>query len=305
MTGNLARGAVYGLSAAAIWGGMYVVSDVVLRTVPPFTLLTLRLVLGLAVLLLFLRRLPHLERPRGREALKVLAVGFLGFGISVGAQFVGTDKSTAVNGSLITSAAPAFILIFAALILHEQLTLRRILAVALATVGVIVIIDISQADFGSDTFAGDVALAIAAITWGLYSVLVRLVCQRWDTLVVTVYAFVGGLALVVPAALLELTQRPIGNIDSGTVLGILYLGVVSTAGAMWLWNRAFALVSASIASLFFFAQPLVGAFLGVVLLGQALTPNIILGGVLIALGVLLSVVNPQHLLTRRAAAVSE
>ena len=302
MTGNLARGAVYGLSAAAIWGGMYVVSDVVLRTVPPFTLLTLRLVLGLAVLLLFLRRMTHLELPRGREALKVLAVGFIGFGISVGAQFVGTDKSTAVNGSLITSASPAFILLFAALILREQLTLRRILAVALATVGVVVIIDISQADFGSDTFAGDIALAIAAITWGLYSVLVRLVCQRWDTLVVTVYAFVGGLALVVPAALVELPQRPIGDIDGGTVLGILYLGIVSTAGAMWLWNRAFALVSASVASLFFFAQPLVGAFLGVVLLGQALTPNLILGGILIALGVLLSVVNPQRLAARRAVA---
>ncbi len=302
MTGNLARGAVYGLSAAAIWGGMYVVSDVVLKTIPPFTLLTIRLVLGLAVLLLFLRRMPHVALPRGREALKVLAVGFLGFGISVGAQFVGTDKSTAVNGSLITSASPAFILLFAALVLREKLTLQRVLAVALATVGVFVIIDLAQADFGSDTFAGDVALAVAAITWGLYSVLVRLVCQRWDTLVVTIYAFVGGLALVVPAALVELPQRPIGPIDGSTIAGVLFLGIVSTAGAMWLWNRAFALVNASVASLFFFAQPLVGAFLGVVLLGQALTPNLIVGGFLIALGVLTSIVNPQSLLARRGVA---
>jgi drug/metabolite transporter (DMT)-like permease len=302
MTGNLARGAVYGLAAAAIWGGMYVVSDVVLKTIPPFTLLTLRLVLGLAVLLVILRQMHGLALPQGREALKLLGVGVLGFGISVGAQFVGTDKSTAVNGSLITSASPAFILIFAALILREQLTARRILAVALATAGVIIIIDLSQADFGSETFAGDIALAIAAITWGLYSVLVRMVCQRWDTLVVTVYAFAGGLALVLPAAVIELTQRPIGAIDAGTIAGVLYLGVISTAGAMWLWNRAFTLVSASIASLFFFAQPLVGAFLGVVLLGQSLTPNLIAGGLLIGLGVLLSIASPQRLLARRAAA---
>lgn len=291
MANQQMRGAVYGLSAAAIWGGMYVVSDVVLATIPPFSLLTLRLVIGLGVLMMILRRMPGLELPRGREALRVLAVGMIGFGVSVGAQFVGTDKSTAVNGSLITSASPAFILIFAALILRERLTLQRILSVVLASIGVIVIIDIRQADFGSETFAGDVALAVAALTWGLYSVLVRLVCQRWDTLVVTVYAFVGGLLLVVPAAAIELTQRPIGTIDAATILGVLYLGIVSTAGAMWLWNRAFTLVNASVASLFFFAQPLVGTLLGVLLLNQPLTPNLWIGGLLIGAGVLLSIVN--------------
>jgi drug/metabolite transporter (DMT)-like permease len=292
MTDNLLRGAIYGLSAAAIWGSMYVVSDVILETIPPFTLLSLRLVIGLAVLLLFLRGMPAAAFPRGRTALRVMGVGVLGFGVSVGAQFVGTDKSTAVNGSLITSASPAFILLFAALLLREKLTPRRIASVALASLGVIVIIDLSRADFGSETFAGDISLAVAAVTWGLYSVLVRLVCQRWDTLVVTVYAFAGGLALVVPAAAVELGSRPIGQTDANTILGVLYLGVVSTAGAMWLWNRAFTLVSASVASLFFFAQPLVGAFLGVVLLGQALTSNIMLGGLLIAAGVLLSMLTP-------------
>lgn len=299
------RGALYGLTAAAIWGGMYVVSDVVLNTIPPFSLLTLRLVIGLGVLLLILRRMPGLERPRGRDMARVLGVGLVGFGVSVGLQFVGTDKSTAVNGSLITSASPAFILLFAALILRERLTLRRIVSVLLASIGVIVIIDLNQADFGSDTFAGDIALVGAAVSWGLYSVLVRVVCQRWDTLVVTVYAFAGGLLLVVPAALVELGQRPIGDIDINTFLGVLYLGVVSTAVAMWLWNRAFALVSASVASLFFFAQPLVGALLGVLLLGQTLTPNIILGGLLIALGVVLSIVSPARLRTRRALTVAE
>src|SRR5690606_4704920 len=289
------RGALYGLSAAAIWGGMYVVSDVVLETIPPFTLLALRLILGLIVLALILGRMRDVRLPQGGERLKILGIGLLGFGISVGAQFVGTEKSTAVNGSLITSASPAFILIFAALILRERLTPRRIMAVGLATIGVALIVDPAQADFGSETFAGDVALAIAALTWGLYSVLVRQVSARLDTLVVTIFAFIGGLCLVVPAAFVELSQRPIGAVDAGTILGILYLGIASTAGAMWLWNRAFALVDASTASLFFFAQPVVGAFLGVVLLGQALTPNIIAGGLLIVLGVLLSVYTPACL----------
>lgn len=296
---NTARGAVYGLAAAAIWGGMYVVSDVVLTIIPPFTLLSMRLVMAVLILALIRVRLSHTSVPTRNQTLQLIGVGIVGFGISVGAQFVGTDKSTAVNGALVTSASPAFILIFAALILRERLTRQRIAAVLLASVGVIIIIDPAKADFSSSTFAGDVALALAAVTWGLYSVLVRRVSTILDTTTVSVYALSGGLLLTLPAALLELRDRPIGTVDGGTLLGILYLGVVSTAGAMWLWNRAFALVDASAASLFFFAQPLVGAVLGVLVLDQALTPNLIIGGLLIALGVLLTLIAPEYLLRRR------
>jgi drug/metabolite transporter (DMT)-like permease len=301
MTDSL-RGAIYGLTAAAIWGGMYVVSDVVLPVIPPFTLLTIRLILGALVLGVVLWRQmrlsgatdkPGIRRPTRPEIVRLLAVGFLGFGISVGAQFVGTDKSNAVNGALVTSASPAFILIFAAVILREKLTITRILAVGLATIGVLVIIDLSKADFSSDTFVGNVALALAALTWGLFSVLLKQVSRQLDALLVTFFGFLGGLILTIPAAALELPARPVGQITFGIVLGVLYLGVVSTAGAMWMWNRAFVLVDASVASLFFFAQPLVGAVLGVLLLGQQMTADLWIGGALIAAGVLLSLYQPQ------------
>jgi drug/metabolite transporter (DMT)-like permease len=285
------RGALYGLTAAAIWGGMYVVSDIVLQTIPPFTLLTIRLLLGILVLapmVMMQHRDNRVRLPTRQETMSLLGVGFIGFGISVGAQFVGTDKSTAINGSLVTSSSPAFILLFAALILREKLTLQRIGAVLLATVGVFVIVDLSKANFSSETFQGDIALTVAAVTWGLYSVLVRLVSQKLDTLVVTLFAFCSGLMLTLPAALLELANRPVSEITFGTILGILYLGIVSTAGAMWLWNRAFALVDASIASLFFFAQPLVGAFLSVLVLSQQITPHLWIGSILIGAGVVLS-----------------
>ncbi|MBA3870572.1 MAG: DMT family transporter [Anaerolineae bacterium] len=297
---NLVRGIVYGLLAAAIWGGMYVVSDVVLKTVPPFTLLTIRLLLGILVLgmMVYLQR-ARLEKPSRSQILQLIGIGLLGFGISVGAQFVGTDQSSAINGSLVTSASPAFILVFAALLLREKLTLQRIAAVVLATVGVLVIIDPGKADFSSATFRGNLALAIAAITWGLYSILIRRVSNKIDTLVVTFIAFIGGLLLTIPAAVIELQTRPVGSVDMGTILGILYLGVISTAGAMWLWNRAFALIDASVASLTFFAQPFVGTVLSVILLKQQILPPLIIGGLLIILGVLLSIYSPRKIFSMR------
>ncbi|MFN8379982.1 MAG: DMT family transporter, partial [Anaerolineae bacterium] len=103
----LARGTIYGLGAAAIWGGMYVVSDAVLPVIPPFTLLSMRLLISIAVLGVIVWR-SHAPRPTDRhDYRRILWVGFIGFGISLGAQFLGTDLSNAVSGSLITSASPA------------------------------------------------------------------------------------------------------------------------------------------------------------------------------------------------------
>ncbi len=283
------RGAIYGITAAVIWGGMYVVSDVTLVVVPPFTLLTLRIVLALIVLYP-LDRARNQAAPANRTKATLLGVGTVGLGISLGAQFVGTDLSTAINGALVTSASPAFVVLFALVLLRENLTVLRLLSIVLASVGVLAILNPAAGDFGSDTFAGNVFLAISALTWGLYSVLVRLVTMNHSlpTLTVTVYALLGGLLFSIPASALELSQRPIGEINGGVVFAVLYLGLASTAFALLLWNRAFALVPASLASLFFFAQPLSGAILAVLLLRQEMTLALWIGGALIAAAVLLS-----------------
>lgn len=296
---NAWLGAVYGILAASIWGGTFIVSDLVLETIPPFSLLTVRLVLGMAILWVW--RVRQMPMPPRADAWRLLGVGVVGFGISVGMQFVGTDYSTAVNGVLITSASPAFILVFAVPVLGERFTRRDLIAVLLATLGVLVIVDPRQADFSSDTFVGNLALAVAAVTWGLYSVLVRRVSRSYGTLAVTFFALGGGLLLDAPLAVVEMARQGTDPISTGDVLGILYLGVISTAVAMWMWNRAFALVDASRGSLFFFAQPAVGTLLGVVALGQALTPGIVVGALLILGGVLVPVLRTRAPASLRAS----
>ncbi len=116
---NRRLGLIAGLTAAAIWGGMYVVSKVVLEVIPPFSLLSLRLVLGalaLGIWLGFRGGIPKLRRP---QLLQVLGVGAVGYGASLGFQFWGTRLSTAANGAVVTAATPAFVYLFAALLLKE------------------------------------------------------------------------------------------------------------------------------------------------------------------------------------------
>lgn len=280
-------GILSGIGASAIWGGMYVVSKVVLEVIPPFSLLTLRLLLGILVLGLIVHWQGGLGFNR-RQWWQVLGVGVVGYGISIGFQFVGTRLSSASNGALITASTPAFVLLFAAWLLKEKMTFRHFIAFAVSSLGALIVVDPGAARLSPDYFWGNLSLVAAAITWALYSVLIRLVTRHLDTLRVSLVAFVGGLFLTVPAAFWESKAIGIGRIDWMVMAGILYLGIISTAIAMFLWNTAFASLPAGIASLTLFAQPLVGALLGALLLGETLSELFYLGGALISIGLIMA-----------------
>jgi drug/metabolite transporter (DMT)-like permease len=277
-----------GLLAASIWGGMYVVSDVVLEYIPPFTLLLLRLLLGILTwgLILLARR----DRVGWRRMGAVLLTGFIGYGVSLGLQFVGTDLSTAANGALITTTTPVFVALFGVWILGERLSRRRLAALGLAAVGVVLVLDPSSADLSSETTLGDLALLGAGLTWGLYSVLVRRDAGRGIELpVMTFVLLFGGLPLAVPLAVSENPGSLAIAWTPALVLGVLYLGIVSTAAAMYLWNYAFAHLPATTAGLAFFAQPVVGVGLSALLLGEQPDTAFLLGGLLIGLGVWIAI----------------
>lgn len=290
------RGLLAGLTAASIWGGMYVVSKVVLEVIPPFALLTTRLALGFLALWLviawrgWMSSLPgHGFSLTKRQWLESFGVGLVGYGVSLGFQFVGTKLSTAANGALVTSATPALVLPFAFLLLKEAITPRRLLAILVASLGVLAVIDPRTTDLSSDLFLGNLSLLGAAVTWALYSVLVRKVTSAGtDLLQATAVFLLGGLPVSVPLGIWEISTQGMGEITPGVMGGILFLGIISTAIAMFLWNYAFAALPAGVASLTFFAQPLVGALLGWFFLGEQITPLFVLGGVLIGVGILIS-----------------
>lgn len=87
-------GSICALIATSAWGSLYVVSKVVLDTVPPFTLLLFRYLVAAAALLILLKtRKP--ERIERKDYKFLFFIGFVGYFLSVGAQFVGTKMSGA------------------------------------------------------------------------------------------------------------------------------------------------------------------------------------------------------------------
>jgi drug/metabolite transporter (DMT)-like permease len=282
-------GALSALMAASIWGGMYVVSDAVLDVIPPATFVLIRYLVALPVLgaTVWLAHDRGIKRP---DWPKLALTAFVGFGVSLLAQFAGTKLSTAAAGALITSATPAFIVLFAWLLLREAASGRQWLGLALATIGVLVVTLVGNQPAtmeAADPLLGNIFLIVAAISWALYSVRVKIHTQTYSALAVTLAVTACGVPIVAPVAAIELQTQAIGAITWPVMAGILYVGIGSTAIAFFLWNKSFELLDAASVSLFFFAQPVVGTALSAIFRGQVLGASFFIGGGLILIGALL------------------
>lgn len=282
-------GAVCLSLAASLWGGMYVVSKYVLDFIPPLTLVWLRYVVAFVVLYAILKTIQVKSKTREtiqmKDWLLLGWIGFIGYFVSIAFQFIGTKLSDAHTGSLITSATPAFMVVFATLILKEKLTGRKVISVILASIGVTIVIgwDTKAGDY----FLGSMILVGAAITWALLSVYVKIASARFTSLTITTYAVMFALVFTTPVMIWELQSNAADYDSALVIMGVIYLGVVSTAGAFFLWNKGLEMMDAGIGSLFFFFQPLVGSFLGWFILNEKLGINFFVGAILIIAGVVI------------------
>lgn len=289
---NTILGSLYLILASSIWGGMYVVVKVVVSVIPPLELVWLRYIVAIFALLIIgfiTRQKWQIEK---RYILIIIAIGIIGNAISIVAQETGTMLSTAQMGAIITSSTPAFMVIFARLILKEPLTVKKGISVGLATIGVLLIVGIG--DINMSNTLGGIALLIAALTWALMSVLVKRLPSDYSQIVVTTYSILVALIVLTPFVLPRLNEINNFQLTHPTIWGgVLYLGIVSTAGGFLLWNRGLQMLNASSGGVFFFFQPVVGTLLGWLFLGERIGVMFWIGSILIFSGVLFVIIEKK------------
>jgi drug/metabolite transporter (DMT)-like permease len=284
------KGFLAALTASAIWGGMYVVSRVVLEVIPPLPLVALRMLIsaiGIFILYLVLRR--DWRIPKSAWS-RVLIMGVVGYVISISAQFIGTKLAGAALGSLITTASPLFTVAIAAAFGLERVAPKAWLGLALGMVAVYLLSGVSS----GGNVAGALWLVLAAVTWGVLGVVGGQTVAKLDAFAVTAWAsligFIGTLALTP----LETSPIRFEAINLPVILGILYLGIVSTAVAFALWVYGVSRAGSVLSGIAFFAQPIVGSILGALLLGEELGSSFIIAAGLLFLGAWLARPSPTN-----------
>jgi len=274
------------LGANVVYGTSYVVARVTLDSVPPAILALLRLGLAALVLTLFSRNQPTESfSPADRRAIAWM--GILGFAGAYICSNWGIAHSTATNGALLITVEPIAMILLSPWYLGERLSRRGAIGAALTIAGTVVLVVNGIPGLTERLvphWSGDLVLVLAGIAYASYSLLGRRILERHAPLGVTTRSLVWGAAALLPIAAVEWASgaRPVWTATA--VVGTLYLAVMITALGYVVWNWALARVPAPRAAIFLNVQPIVGALLGPMLLGEAFTIFTALGGVLVVTG---------------------
>lgn len=290
MNKNKIIGSIYLTLAACIWGGMFVVVKSVVAEIPPIQLVWLRYLIGsiaLLIIALFAKIQWHWDK---RNLLLIFLIGLIGDTISIVAQETGTMFSSAQLGSVVTTATPAFMIIFSWPLLKIKPTKSKWISLFLAILGVISIVGLHFN--GKNLFLGVIFLLIAGLTWALMSVLIELIDQKYSIIQVTFLGTLVAIAALTPVIFIQ--KKILFNIAWGSVhiwLSLLYLGIVSTAIAFFLWNKGLVLFHSPTSGLFFLFQPIVGTLLGWLFLKESITAGFFVGLGLIVVSIIVSIRN--------------
>ena len=281
------------LGAAVLWGGMYVVSAGTFGAIPPVTLGFLRVALGSAVLLIAFRGRLGFRRDLSR---RIVASGAI-VALTMALQFVGTSLTGGAEGALLTTTTPAFVLVFGSLLERQRVHKVAWLGVAVALVGV-AIIAARNGGFDADASStssivgvpsrliGDLLLVGSAATWALFSSVGRPLVAAVGAFRAILQASCVAVLLIAPFAAIEVAGHPIPPLQPINIAAVAYLGIGSTAVAWSLWYRGYATAPPTVSAAAFFAQPIVGAALGVLVLGEVLGSAFLAGSALVLGGVL-------------------
>lgn len=269
---------------------MYVISAGTMAQIPPITLSVLQLALGIGVLVVAFRgRIGWGEQPAGR----VLATGAI-VAVTFVSQFVGTSLTGGAEAAILTTTTPVFVLLFGVTLEGERVRGSAWAGAVVALAGVAILAFRGGAgDAGAGTIlgvptrlVGDALLLCTAASWALFSTVGRPVVDAVGAFRAFLQASIVALLLQAPLVPLELGLVPHGAPSVEAWAAVAYIGVMSTAVGCSLWYRGYGKVPPTVSAAAFFAQPVVGAVLGVAILGEALGTAFIAGTALIAAGIM-------------------
>jgi drug/metabolite transporter (DMT)-like permease len=288
---------------SVLWGASFFCTAIVVRELPPFTVVFLRVALAALTLyaIVVVMRIRMPTEPRVWLALVLMSAvnNVIPFALLVWGQ----TRIPSGVASVLNATTPFFTLLLAHLATHdEKLTGARVLGVVLGIAGVAVMIGRSLAAFDS-SFLGELAVIGSALSYAAGGVIAR----RFSMTGISPLASSTGLLTVSSVVMLPLMLAvdepwtlPLPSVPA--IAAILYLAIAGTALAYLIYFRLVATAGATNLMLVTFLMPTIAILLGVAVLGERVELRQVAGMALIALGLAAIDGRPWRWLRGRALA---
>ncbi len=290
--------------ANVLWAGSYAAGKIALRDLSPVLLNTLRFSLASLVLLPIViagrRKLRFPARLLPKFGLLVL----MGLVLNKFFEYVGLNLTTASDTALLISTESIFTALLSWVVLRERFSRAAAMALVVGFAGVYLIIErgvlpqwgAPTAVGGGARVLGDLLVVLSLAIEAGYTILGKSMLDRYPALLITAASIIGSLVFWLPAGAEEVLRLGWPHLSLAGWLGALYLAIATTVIGYFLWFQALTVVDASSAAPFLFIQPLLGAIIAILLLGDQLTWATLAGGALILTSVY--IVSRRKLLTK-------
>ncbi|ODN31145.1 DMT family transporter [Fervidobacterium thailandense] len=255
-----------------------VLSKPLMGKVDPFFMTAFRFFVGGLILTLFVK-----EEVSIRDLLGISLVGMLNSMVSMTALQLSVKYSNASTAATLVASNPIFVSLFAALLLKERYKFRKYVGIALGFVGLLVF---SLGKISGDSWLGIFFGLLAALTFGLYTVLMKRYTKRYTPLTVTAYSSLISSVLYFIVIFL-LGKLSIPTLDTRGWMLMIYFGVIVTGIAYVTYFKAMQYVGATQSSRIFFLKPVVATLLAILLLGEVLSLRKLVGMVIILISLTL------------------
>ena len=190
-------------------------------------------------------------------------------------QFAGLALTPVSDASLIVGGFPLVMAIAAAWFQGERLSRLGWSAVLLSTVGVGLVVGSPGGGWLGRCLI--LVSLVAAVAW---VVLTKRLLRDYSPVAATAWVLALGAVMTLPITLLW-DGLPTSGLSGTALASLLTLGIACTTVTFTLWNWGLQHVEASRAGVFVNLEPVVGAFLGVTVLGERLTSSGLMGGCLV------------------------
>jgi drug/metabolite transporter (DMT)-like permease len=257
-----------------IWSLTFVQTKVLLVYLSPVEILIDRFVLAWVI---FWMLAPRRVRTSLREEMLFVLLGASGiFGYYI-FENLALRYTTAIHVGLIVTTTP----VFTALFLLPGKPFGRLFL--LSTIGGFLLVVsgvwIMSRDGLHSMGIGDGLALAGAVSFGLYSVLLGTVNERFDALIVTRKSFFWGIIFLILYALYSGESFHSEAYWHTSVWGnLLFLAVVASGACFVMWRWAVARIGADKASNYIYLVPLINAAAAVWILDETVTVRIVIAG---------------------------
>ncbi|HBB02819.1 MAG: hypothetical protein US89_C0007G0001 [Candidatus Peregrinibacteria bacterium GW2011_GWF2_38_29] len=219
-----------------------------------------------------------------RDWFNAVFLGFLGTYLYYILLYFGYANAQGLEVLVLQYSWPIFIVLLSIFILKEKLTLKRALAVFLGFLGVVLVLTKGNfAQIHLDNYFVDILVLIAALTFGLFSVLSKKVHLEPYTMI-TIYFLTATVASFV--SMLWLSDFSLPTKDA--LVPILVNGLLVNGFSYIFWIKALKKAEASFVAPFVFLTPVLAALYLIIFFREPLLPVYGLGLLAVIVGGLLN-----------------